>query len=422
MRRYSFLLLSICVTISILLSDVWAQESPLLVADGLATALRLSTTLHPTIKSKLDELRALGFDLDSAEAQRYPTFSLQAQTMSNDQHQVVAVLQQPLWVGGRIDGAIDQSDVKVKIGRAALLGIQRQLLESTAATYATLQGARQRLKAAELNVTEHEKLKQLISRREVGGIASNADVLMAASRTSQALAQRIQLEGVLQRAENDLLALTQQPVAGREPVNKSFTVLPEISLVAPAIVKASAAVQQRLIEVELARSAEKLAMANMMPSLYAKFEQDVYVANQYGRVPQGTRIGAVLQGSVEGLGLSGWKKIKSSDARTEAAKRDVEAARNDARRQAVALLTDLQSLRLVMESNELLVKSIEETLASFLRQYDAGRKSWVDVLNTQRELSDARLGLEQTRSSLQETTLRLEAQLGLLDSYAGVQK
>lgn len=273
-----------------------------MASDGLATALHLSTTLHPTIKSKLDELRALGFDLDSAEAQRYPTFSLQAQTMSNDQHQVIAVLQQPLWVGGRIDLAIDQSDVKVKIGRAALLGIQRQLLENTAATYATLQGVRQRLKAAELNVTEHEKLKQLISRREAGGIASNADVLLAASRTSQAVAQRIQLEGVLLRAENDLLALTQQPVAGREPVNKSFTALPEISMVAPAIVKASA------------------------------------------------------------------------------------------------------------------------TLASFLRQYDAGRKSWVDVLNTQRELSDARLGLEQTRSSLQETTLRLGAQLGLLDSYAGVQK
>lgn len=395
-----------------------AQES----ADGLAEALRLTATLHPSVKSKLEELRALGFDLESANYQRYPTLSLQAQTMSDSQQQVVAALQQPLWVGGRIDGSIEQSDVKLKIGTLALLGVRRQLIENAAAIYATLQGARMRLKAAELNVIEHEKLKELISRRESGGIASRADVLLAASRTAQAAAQRIQLEGVLLRAQNDLLALTQKPLPGVMPVGEGMTMLPAENGISADIEKASATVLQRLIEVDLASAAEKLAFANMMPSLYAKLEQNVYVSSKYGESPHDTRVGLVLQGSLEGLGLSSWNRVKSSDARIDAAKRDVETARNDARRQAMSLLTDLRSLRLVMESNELLVKSTEETLASFMRQYDAGRKSWVDVLNTQRELSDARLGLEQTKSSLQETSLRLAAQLGLLDSHAGIKQ
>ena len=173
-----------------------AQDSPA-AKDGLATALRLAATLHPSVRSRLDELRALGFDLESAGYQRFPTLSLQAQAMTRNQHQVSVVLQQPLWVGGRIDAGIEQADVRVRIGKASLLGVRRQILENTAAAYAVLQGAQQRRKAAVLNVEEHEKLRGLIARREAGGIASKADVLLADSRLAQAVTQFIQLQGAL---------------------------------------------------------------------------------------------------------------------------------------------------------------------------------------------------------------------------------
>jgi adhesin transport system outer membrane protein len=113
--------------------------------------------------------------------------------------------------------------------------------------------------------------------------------------------------------------------------------------------------------------------------------------------------------------------VKSSDARVVAARQNVESARNDLRRRVQALLTDLQSLQQVLQSNEMLVQSTELTLASFMRQFDAGRRSWVDVMNSQREMSDARLAREQTRSSLLETQLRLAVQLGQFDQQAGAQ-
>lgn len=395
---------------------------------GFTKALNLTVTLHPTVKSKLEELKALGFDLESAEAQRYPTFSVQATTSTNvaqnnslDQYGVVAVVQQPLWAGGRIDGAIDQSGIKLKVGKLSLLATRRQLMESTATAYTAVTGNRSRLEAAELNVQEHEKLKLLISRRESGGIASSADVLLASSRLSQAMAQRIQLDGALKRSLNDLLALTQQSVSVLEQIPEvSSVVFPVSDKVLGEIEKSSAVVQQRLLEVDLAKAGAEVAFANMMPTLHAKVEQDIYTATQHGDIPQGTRIGVVLQGSVEGLGFSGWNRVKSSDARVDAAKKDVDSARNDARRQAQSLFTDYESLRMILESNKLLVKSTEETLSSFMRQYDAGRKSWVDVLNTQRELSDARMTLEQTRSSLMEMQLRLAIQLGQFDIPSGV--
>lgn len=243
---------------------------------------------------------------------------------------------------------------------------------------------------------------------------------LASSRLSQALSQKIQLEAVLQRTLNDLRALTLQPLSADSEVAEDFTTLPPLERIADDIEQSSATVRQRLREVDLSRVAAELATADLLPRLYAKLEQDIYTSTEDGENPEATRVGLVMEGAVDGLGLSGWKKVKSSDARVAAAERNVESARNDLRRRVQSLLTDLQSLQLMMRSNELLVESTGQTLASFMRQYDAGRKSWVDVLNAQREMSDARLALEQTRSSLLETKLRLAVQLGQLDQQAGV--
>jgi outer membrane protein, adhesin transport system len=427
MKQVLLIFVLLILTCSLSTTGIHAEE---MSADGLPLALQLAVTRHPAVTSKAEELKALGFDLESAQSQRYPTLQLQATSTSevagstasnSDQYYtVVAVAKQPLWVGGRIDGSIDQANVKLKLGKLALMGVQRQLMESTVAAYSSVLGSRKRLEAAGLNVQEHLRLRTLIERREGGGIASQADVQLARSRLSQALAQQIQIEAVLQSAQNDLLALTQQPLQARLTLDDRYALLPAQDRIAAAAEAASATVQQRLVDVELARTASDLASAAMMPSLYAKLEQDLYTSNRYGEVPQGTRLGLVVEGSLEGLGFSGWKKVRSSLSRVDAAKREVEVARNELRRQIATLLSDLQSMRRVEESYMALVKSTEETLASFMRQYDAGRKSWVDVLNTQRELSDARLTLEQTRSTVLEKRLRLAVQVGVLDLQAGV--
>lgn len=397
-----------------------AESLPLPNPDGIIFALRSAAVLHPTIRSRLEEFHALGFDLHSEEARRLPSLSLQAQSMTDDQTQVFARLQQPIWVGGRIDGAIDQAGFKLQVGKTSLLTVQRQVMEDTVATYAALQGIRQRLKAAELNVQEHEKLLTLISRRQIGSIASEADVRLARSRLTLAVSQREQLKGQLTRTITDLQALTQVPLAAVEPVPETLMALPERSRIVPGVTDASAAVRQRQLEVEVARAEAELRKADMMPSLYARFDQDIYSANKTGTLPVETRAGIVLEGSLEGVGFSGWNRVKSADSRVDAARRDVESARNEARRRAQALLAEVDSLEVIMQSNEELVSATEGTLASFMRQYDAGRKSWVDVLNAQREFSDARLSLEQTRSSLQENRLRLAVELGMLDSAAEI--
>lgn len=404
------------LAVTLLAGSVSAQDATVPPEGGVIEAMRNAVNLHPAIKSRKDQLYALGFDLEAEKARRYPSLSVQAQALSNDASQVFARIQQPLWVGGRIDGSIDQAGMRLLSGQASFLTLKRQLMEETGAAYAVLVGARQRLAAAELNVREHEKLLGLISRRQVGSIASEADVRLARSRLTLAVAQREQLKGELSRALTNLHALTQQPLEGVVPIPDTVMALPEHSGLVAAIVEISPTVKQRLVDIEVARAEVELRRADLMPSLYARVDQDIYATDRYGTLPAETRAGVVLEGSLEGAGFSGWKRVRSADSRVEAARKDVEVARNDARRQAQALLAEMEALQSVLVSNDQLVTATEETLASFMRQYDAGRKTWVDVLNAQRELSDARLSLEQTRSSLQQNSLRLAVQLGQLDS------
>lgn len=401
------------------------------VSDGLPLALHSAVTLHPSVSAKLAELKALGFDLAAARAGRYPLLGVQASATDNvagstsstavdRSDTIVAVLKQPLWTGGRIDGAIDRAEIKQQTGALAVFALQRQLMEETAGTYATILGARQRLLAAKDNVHEHQQLQALITRRQDGGIASEADIQLAASRVSQAVAQQQQLEAALHRSINDLHALTQLAITAELNVPEEFAQLPRIEQIPVAAEEASALIRQRQMEVEQARTEAQLAKADMMPSLYAKVEQDVLASTSDRDNELGTRVGLVLEGNLDGLGFTGLKKMRSAETRITAARRQVDAVRNDEQRTINGLLTDLNSYQAILQSNEQLVRSTRQTLDSFLRQYDAGRKSWLDVLNTLRDLASARLEMEQSRSALLATKLRLATRLGRLDAIAEV--
>jgi len=420
MNRTGFKLF-FCTAMTLLCGLLQLQQAWPANGDGLPTALKLATSKHPSVTAKLEELKSLGYDINSAEAGRYPSLSVQAQTMSNDQSQVVARLQQPLWAGGRIDGGIDLAEMKLRAAQATFLQVRRQLMEDTAVTYAELLGARQRLRTAELNVSEHEKLLGLISRRQAGSIASEADVRLARSRLTQAQTQQEQLRGSLDKALGDLLALTQAPLEGLLAVEDELLKLPDPGQIMAAAEANSPLVQQRLIEVNVARIQADLRTADMMPTLYAQLERDIVTADKYGTLPPDTRIGVALTGTVEGVGFAGFGRIKAATALVEAARKDVETARNDVRRRTRALISDRNMYLRVMEGNNLLVAATQETLDSFMRQYDAGRKSWVDVLNAQKELADARQAMEQTKSSLMEFSLRLGVSIGHLDRYAELQ-
>jgi adhesin transport system outer membrane protein len=386
--------------------------------DGLQAALHAALTRNPVVLGKQAQLRASGLQVEAAKAGRLPSFSLQANELSNSSNSGQARLRQPLWAFGKIDGAIELAEARAAQSRAELLQSSRQLLEETAATYAQLLGLRARLQVAERNVEEHERLLGLISRRREGGVASEADQRLANSRLISARANRDQLQGALDNAVQELYALTRAQLAAQEPVATTLLELPaEGELQAQAELQ-EAGILLRKVAVRVAERSAAQVKAELLPTLYAQFEHDIAAnsARGYSR----NRFGLVLEARVDGFGLFGSNSLKAAAALIAAAEEELHAARHQTQRRISSLLTQRRTQQQLIEAQQEALIAVEETLASYLRQFDAGRKSWLDVLNTQRELADIRQQLEAARSNWQEQSLRLGALLGRLDGLAGL--
>ena len=81
------------------------------------------------------------------------------------------------------------------------------------------------------------------------------------------------------------------------------------------------------------------------------------------------------------------------------------------------LLTNLDLQTRLQRSQQASVDAVKDTRASFYRQYDTGRKTWLDVLNIQRELTDQQLQLVQSENNRLILSLRLAVLMGRLGRH-----
>ena len=388
--------------------------------NDLSTALKAAVRLNPSVKSKIAELKSLGYKLDEAEAGRLPSFSISAQSMyNNDDNYGVARGQLPIYSFGKISGSIKVAEQGIDVGKLSLLQVQRQVIEDTAAAYNSYWGIKQRVIIAEDNVAEHNRFYQMISRRQEGGVASAADVRLALSRLLQAQAQLEQIKGAAAKARNELEALTQIAISADTPVDPALAVFPAEQDPTKTAQDNDARVKVRIAELELTKKEADLRKAERMPTLYARY--DKYINPKYDYAAD-NKVGLVLEGSLDGFGIIGQKRAAAAEAQIAVAEENLEDTRNEIKRRVANLVTERGIQNNIISSYEQSTEEMEETLKSIIRQFDAGRKSWIDVLNFQRELTDMRHQLVQAKTNWLEVSLRIAAINGRLDSAAEVKE
>lgn len=393
-----------------------APSSFALPTPGLPGALQATLQNHPAIKGKQAEVAAQGYQVETVQAARYPNLSGQINTQESGDEYASLRLRQPLWAFGKIDTPIELAQRRLQVEKVALLQLQRQMVEKTAAAYARLIGVKQRLRVAEENVAEHNNLYERIERRQAGQLASPADVRLAGSRLMQAKAQRERLAGELQVATEELQSLTQVVVEVGESVEPLYSTLPEMSVVKEEALRVNADIQYKRELIEVAKSSAEQARVASTPTVYAEAERDFFdspLANQ-------TRLGIRLEGSIDGAGLGDLGRVKAASSQVEAARQDLSLTNNDVQLRISSLITNLNLQSVLKASLLASVEAVTETRESFVRQYESGLKSWLDVLNLQREMTEQQLLLVQADSDWLTLSLRLAALIGRLDGVAGV--
>jgi adhesin transport system outer membrane protein len=382
---------------------------------GIEDALRATVKLNPTLKAKLAEVSASGFDGDVARAQRYP--SLSGQWAATDDHtQPGSVrLRQPLWAFGRIDSNIDFADAALTANQADYIQVMRQVMEMTVTAYAHVQGAKARLQIAEDNVESLTRLHQQIQRRQSGELASIADVRLALARMLQAQSQKDRYINERDVATADLLSLTLVPVETNPAIPATLLQLPAAADLAPLAQEKSAAVQLKLQRIKLAQAQVAREQTAAMPTVYLQGDQ----AFNQPFVSDKSSVSIVLEASLDGMGLSTIGRTRAADARVQASTDDLNAARNEILRTVTGLLSSLQLQRSLEISQAESVIEVKAILDSYQRQYESGFKSWLDVLNMQRELTEQRLLQVQASNDGQISALKLKVLIGGLDVVIG---
>ena len=379
---------------------------PLLINQALSTALET----HPLIHSRRGDYEASISDLDAARWSRFPTISTAAQTALDGLEQTSAGVIQPIWSGGRLSGQVESALARSNMALADIDDARQIVLTDTANSFLELNSALIKEDIAQSNVVEHQRLFEIIQRRALAATSPDVDVQLADARLSYAKSQELQLISSSEIARSQLEQLIGIEVKGiispSEP-NMTIDLLPELESSAIAY---SPRLRQLRSKSQNLKAEVKVASSVLYPQVSLGYER------QFGQLLFAQEREQIFL-SVEfqpGAGMSARALTSAANSRLIANQNEIEAAERELRRQVQIAWQEREAARNQLLPSRRLVSATKEVVESYLRQYTVGRKSWLDVLNAQREFVQAEFTLSDYRALLLNSSYRLQILSGSL--------
>ncbi len=412
----------LCLSLSALLlsGSVVAFEADLL---GLVSQ---ASSNHPMVRAVEREVVASENDKVGARWQRFPTPSFISQTpdqvgAQSGKSMTVnrAVIEQPLYAGGGIDASIDSADARYKAGQSKYQEVQQDMAIRLLNTWYEWQRQKGRQSILMQSVDSHRRLRDQIRRRVAEGVSPEADLSLAEARLSQTQSELSQARSAASAAYAQLtqLAGAELPKLSAQPLTDwaadvGSYLPPAADWLQRALLRSPQI--SRLTADEAAAEADiRVKRAQLIPVLKLRYEND-FSAEQY----PGSRSRLFLTVNAQpGAGLSALSGIEAARARRDGVAENRRNALLELQQVLEIDLADHFSARDRMEVAKLLIRSTTEVTESYSRQFVAGRKSWLDVLNAVREGVAARLSIVDAQALLGQTWWRLRIRaLGLANT------
>lgn len=365
-------------------------STPLLAQNRLVSlpeVLRVAVETHPSVQAKKSELKSSNFGLDISKWQRYPGVSAQSSAGQVGGSVLTSVrLEQPIWNGGRTQAGIEVANAKVEASVAAIQESEQAILARTASAFSETIRLQARIAAADENIAEHLRLLELIERRAKSEVSPASEAIMARARYVQALAERIQFSALASNARADLAQIVGE--------NDLRLLEPKVDLIPTATLDEmidmglsySPQLHRLVAETKSSDADVDLKKSALAPQISARYE------HFWGGINQNDIVYLAVAYQ-PGAGLSSLSAIKEAEARRNSSELSSENVRKDVMDKIRTDWNQMQAAELETKVLRELVESTRGVYESFVRQYAAGRKSWVEVLNARREATQARYSL-----------------------------
>ena len=366
---------------------------------------------HPLILSAEGEYRAAKSELTASRWSRFPTLGASAQESSTEVKQDVTTASMPIWVGGRINAEIDLAKSKRDGALSGIAEAQQTVMLETVGLFFDYFKSEKKLEIAAQNVDEHQRLYEIIERRVEAETSPDVDSMLAQARLQSARSAQIQAVSARNIAKASL-ELTVGHVIDAVRVNNNPEPL-GFSLNQALVTGVS--VSPRIARFE---SDVKGFEANIKSAKSALYPQVSLGYEKRYNDPDPTRVDEEAFVSVQfqpGAGFAVASSISAAKQRKLSARDSLEAEKRELRRQIKTAWNEYTSVSFQLEPSKLLVDATNSVIESYLRQYAVGKKSWLDVLNAQREATQARNTLVDFEVQYLASLYRLEILMNVIN-------
>lgn len=415
-------------------SMLWAPVLSLMLpqaaqGESLAEAMRKAYANNPNLREQRLRQKSVNEDYVQTRAQYGPSVSLSAAGNYDflrgrttlrllDQRTASATLNQPLYSGGRLRGALDSQLANVRRSQESLRQIEADTVQAVIQVYAGVLRDHQRLVVGQENIKVlQEQLREVTARRKVED-ATLTDLAQADSRLAQAESQLASLQ-----AQYDISRGQYLEVVGELPVD--LEPLPELDGLPTSFDEALKLAETGNFTLNAARYAER-ASAARLASRKGEQRPTLSFVTQVGALENETAssLRATQTQVYAGLTLSqslfagGAVRSRIRQARdlNEADQVAIDGARRSALQDVVVAWSQLAAARLSLTASLRQVSAAQVAFKGAQKERQYGFRTVIEVLNAEQELQSAQLNLLQTRFNEYVARASLLSAMGQLNA------
>jgi outer membrane protein, adhesin transport system len=365
---------------------------------------------HPALASKRASAAGAQHELEGARWQRFPTPTIETgRATDGGVNNTTLRLDQPLWTGGRITAGIEAAKSRLDAAEATVAEGRNEMALQVISAWAEAYRQQMRQAHAITGVNEHVKLLKMITRRTDQEVSPPVDRDFAHSRLLQSMNDLSLVTQSLNIALTKLTQLAGQPVLKvGVPVSVALPAakdqaISEAMAYSPTLMRIGYEEQAAASDVDSKR-------ASLMPQVSFRVERvsgGLTAASSY----TDNRALVVLTAQ-PGAGLSAASGVDAAQAKKEAIRLSREALAREVTEQVLLDWDDLVASKQRLANSQQSRNISLSVFESYTRQYVAGRKSWIDVLNAMRESTQSDLALADATAQVAAATQRLKIRTG----------
>lgn len=386
----------------LLQAPVWAADPRLSFAESLTQVWRS----HPEVQQAEAVLSAAGYDKMGAYAGFLPYAQVDMARNDDGSDEQTARFILPLWRGGLNVASLDVAEAGRIAAAADLQRVRLRLGLRLAEAYFGAVSAQEQDAAWQHYLAILAQLQGLIERRAAGGASPEADVQTVLTRRRQADAEAALNASVRAAATAQyvsLLGMLAEPATW--PAERLQLDAAEVDAVLHldldqhpelAYARARAAREDADTRRSRAQLSPEVSLRHIRP-----FGDEASTSSPFTQI--------VLQYQTDN-GLRAYQTFRAGQQRMAAADAAIDAARRDVISALAVARADYEAARAQLGFQEAAVAAADAVVASSLRQFEAGRKSWIEVLNAQREAHENKLQQVRQRQRLWQANARLALQ------------